>query len=119
MAGRPVGFFVQVLATFVLAIIVGRLVLERENGWTYFALILPVLFIVLAVLGGWLRALVMCALFAAVAVTLRLVLTTPRLGWAVVLLALLFAASAGMVVRVAIRLLQDRRDKREAGKLLP
>jgi hypothetical protein len=73
-----------------------------------FALALPVLLLLLARGLGLGLAALLVAFFAAATLAMRALLTTPRLGWALVLLVPVLGLSAFVALRVAVALRAPR-----------
>jgi hypothetical protein len=106
--GRPVRLVLLLLAAFVAAVACARMLLAGGAGWVAFALLLPVL---LLVLGRWLgvaRAFVLVAFFAAATLGLRAVLSTPRIGWSLLLLVPVLGFSTLVATRVVLMLRAGR-----------
>jgi hypothetical protein len=102
--GRPVRLALLMVAAWLCAIVIARLLLAGGAGWVLFALALPVLLLVLGRLLGVGRAVVLVGFFAAATLAMRALLTTPKLGWALVLLVPVVGLSAFVAARVVLAL---------------
>src|SRR5438552_2663643 len=97
-AARPVRLAVLVAAAWLLAVLVARLLLAGGTGWVVFALMLPVLLVVLGRALGLGPAVLLVALLATATLAMRALLATPRLGWALVALVPVLGLSAFVAV---------------------
>jgi hypothetical protein len=97
-----VRLFVVLALGWLVVVLLARLLLAGGLGWSVFALALPILLVVLARLMGIGPALLLVALFAAVTLAMRVLLTTPRLGWSLVVLVPVLGLSGLLASRVAL-----------------
>jgi len=109
-SGRVVGVG---LVVFLLAVLMGRLLMAPGDLWKFFVIALPVLLILLSLVLGFVRAVALVAFFACTVLAVRwLVLAGP--GWPIILLVPVLALSLMLVLRVLAAL---RNQKRDAEKL--
>jgi hypothetical protein len=92
------------VAVFVGAVVVARMLLAGGAGWVAFALLLPVLLVVLGRVLGLGRAALLVGLFAAATLAVRALLTAPRLGWSLLVLVPVLGLSAFVASRVVVAL---------------
>ncbi|MEA3204028.1 MAG: hypothetical protein QOI63_1708 [Thermoplasmata archaeon] len=106
--GRPVRFALALVAAWLVAIVMARLLLAGGAGWVLFALALPALLLVLGRLMGLGAAVVLVGFFAAATLGMRLLLAAPRIGWALVVLLPVLGLSAFIAARVVLALRTPR-----------
>lgn len=101
-------FAALLVAAFLAAVVAARLLLAGGLGWTLFALALPVVLLVLWRLLGLVPAVLVVGFFAAATLAVRGLLTTPRLGWGLLLVVPVLALSAYVALRVLLALRAPR-----------
>jgi len=109
-ASRPGGIVAVAAGLFLLAILLGRLLVAGGAGWAVFAIVSPVLLIALATKIRFLPALLAVAAFAGAALLFRW-LMLGGIGWPVLLLLPVVAATAAIAGRVLAAMRQDRLGK--------
>ncbi|HUR60818.1 MAG TPA: hypothetical protein VM286_00440 [Candidatus Thermoplasmatota archaeon] len=111
---RPGRLVAIVAVSWIGAILCARLLLAGGVLWVVFALLLPVLFLVLWRLLGVPLALLVLALFICATLALRTLLSAPRLGWALLLLTPVLALSTYVAARVVQQLRSTQAEARNA-----
>lgn len=97
---RPTKLVLAGVGLFILAVVLGRLLVAGGAAWSLLALALPVVLIALGATVGWMAAVVLTAGFTfAVLATRWLVLDNPG-GWVALLLLPVVALTALIVGRV-------------------
>lgn len=96
------------VAAWLCAILAARLLLAGGTGWLLFVAGLPVLLLVLGRLMGFGAAVLVVGFFAAATLAMRALLTTPRIGWSLVLLVPVLGLSALVALRVILALRAPR-----------
>ncbi|MEK6984881.1 MAG: hypothetical protein AABX89_00660 [Candidatus Thermoplasmatota archaeon] len=100
MAGKPVGFALALVAVFLGAVVVGRLLLVGNAAWGLVLLASPFLVVLMARLAGLPAALLVLAVFVLVALASRSLLAEPKAGWVVFLLVPVAALTTGLAASV-------------------
>lgn len=104
-AGRPVA---QVILVFLLAVLMGRLMLERTGvGQGLLFVAIPLAFVLLAALYGVRPAVVLLVLMLGLAWIVRFALTLG--GWLIVLMIPIVLAVLAISTHVLVLLVRDRR----------
>ena len=117
MAGRPVGFALALVASFVVAVLLGRLILTGGEALLLALLGAAVVTLVLARLAGLPAALVVAVAFILVMLASRSLLADPRAGWIVFLLVPVAAVTVALAASVVRALTSKSGQKRgEEGK---
>lgn len=94
--------FAQLVLLFLVAVLVGRLLLEPTGvGAVVLAFTAPVLFAVLAALNGWRGALVLLGAFLALALLARLLFAASDRAWVLLLLLPVVASTLAVAASVA------------------
>lgn len=109
-AGRVVGTGV---ALFLLAILLARFAIDRNQLWPILVVALPVALLVLSLLFGFLRGLALVLLFGCTVLAFRWVVQLQGAGWAVLLLGPVLLLATLLAVRVARALFLQRRRRAE------
>lgn len=110
---RPTKLVLAAVGLFVLAVVLGRLLVAGGAAWTLLVFVLPVVLIALGATLGWKAAFVLTAGFTfAVLATRWLVLDNPG-GW-VALLLLPVVALTGLIVGRVLGQLRRRPEPVEA-----
>lgn len=109
---RPTKLVVAGALFFVVAVFLGRLLVEGGRAWLAFAAILPVVMLVLTARVGWRIALAGTLVFVAVVLGLRWILTVAPTGWVALALLPVVAFTAFLVGRVLGQLRRDRQARR-------
>jgi membrane protein implicated in regulation of membrane protease activity len=97
-AGRVVAAAVLL---FLVAILMGRLLWDDSGLWKFFLLALPILLALLSLALGFLRAVMLLAFFVASVLTVRWIVSTPGIGWPVIVLGLVLLFASFLAARVA------------------
>lgn len=106
-SGRTVA---QVVLVFLLAVVIGRLMLERTGvGQGILFVAIPLAFILLMSLYGARTAAVLVVVMLGVAWLIRAALSIGGGGWIIVLMLPLVVAVLAMATHVVVTLVRDRR----------
>ena len=108
---RPTRLVAGAVGLFLVAVLLGRLLLAGGAAWVAFALVLPVLLFVLSAASSFRFALVATALFVAAVLAIRWFLGRSPLGWIPLLLLPVLLFTAMLVGRVLAQMRRDRLDR--------
>jgi hypothetical protein len=113
---RPTKLVLAAVGLFLLAVVLGRLLVAGGAAWSLLALALPVVLIALGATVGWTAAVVLTAGFTfAVLATRWLVLDNPG-GWVALLLLPVVALTALIVGRVLAQMRRPPRPEEPAAQ---
>ncbi len=112
MAGKPVGFALALVAVFMGAVVLGRLLIAGGALWGLLLLAGPLVVVLLARAVGLPAALVVLVGFLLVVLASRSLLAEPKAGWIVFVLVPVAAATTGLAASV-VKALASKRGKPE------
>lgn len=101
---RPTKVVLAGVGLFVLAVVLGRLLVAGGAAWVLFAFAVPVVLLVLGAAYGFAAALVATSVFAGLVLLARFVIQANPGGWVALLLVPVVALTAYVVGRVLAQL---------------
>jgi hypothetical protein len=115
-ARRPTRGLLGLLALFVVAVFLARLLLAGGAAWVAFALCVPVVLFVLTARAGFRVALGVTAGFTLLVLGLKWFLQGSPTGWVALLLLPVLLLTAVLVGRVLAQMRRDRRAANDEGE---
>lgn len=116
VVGKPIGFALALVAVFLGAVVLGRLLLVGNAAWGLVLLAAPFLVALMARLTGFPAALLVLGVFVLVALASRSLLAEPKAGWVVFLLVPVAALTTGLAASVVKALTAKGTEPEKRGK---
>lgn len=113
---RPTRLVGGAVVLFLVAVLLGRLLLAGGAAWVALALVLPVLLLVLTAAASFRFALLATGLFVAAVLAVRWFLGWSPTGWIPLLLLPVLAFTAMLVGRVLAQMRRDRLERKAQAK---